>query len=101
MCLIAWIRALITTIVLASYSPIGLAIEHGEPDSGHVGHLAISLFIGRRTRVAASQQFDVSSRATPKRLPDFPGDVAGVAREDNVRYYRRPRAAHTHDARVL
>ena len=60
MCLIAWIRALITTIVLASYSPLGLAIDHREPDSGHVGHLAISLFIGRRTRVAASQQFDVS-----------------------------------------
>ena len=63
MCLIAWIRTLITTMVLASYSPFGLAIHHGEPDSRHVGHLAISLFIGRRTRVAASQQFDVSNRA--------------------------------------
>lgn len=63
MYLIAWIRALITTLVLASYSPLGLAIDHGEPDSGQVGHLAISLFIGRRTRVAASQQFNVTNSA--------------------------------------
>ena len=61
MCLIARIRVLITAIVLASYSP--LAVGHGAPDSGHIGHLAISLFIGRRTRVAASQQFNVSGRA--------------------------------------
>lgn len=61
MCLIAWIRVLITTMVLASYSP--LAIGHGEPDAEHVGHLSISLFIGRRTRVAAAQHFSVSGRA--------------------------------------
>jgi len=60
MCLIAWIRALITTMVLASFSP--LPIGHGEPGAGHTGHLAMSLFLSRRTRVAASQQFDVSAR---------------------------------------
>jgi hypothetical protein len=54
-CLIALIRALITTLVLASYSPVG--------DSWHAGHLSISMFIARRTRVAASQQFDVASWA--------------------------------------
>jgi hypothetical protein len=59
MCLIAQIRALVTTLVLASYSP--LAIAHGSPDLGHTGHLAISLFVARRTRVAASQQFDVAN----------------------------------------
>jgi hypothetical protein len=58
MCLIAQIRALITTLVLASYSPLGIA--HGPHDLGHGGHLALSLFVGRRTRVAASEQFDVS-----------------------------------------
>jgi hypothetical protein len=62
MCLMTWIRALITTIVLASHSPLGLVIDHGEPESGRGGRLAISLFIGRRTRVAASQHFDVTSR---------------------------------------
>lgn len=60
MCLIAYLRALVTTLVLASYSPVGIA--HGSPDLGHTGHLAISLFVARRTRVAASQQFDVASR---------------------------------------
>ena len=62
MCLIARIRILITAMVLASYSPVGIAIGHESPESGHAGHLAISLFIGRRTRVAASQQFEVASR---------------------------------------
>jgi hypothetical protein len=62
MCLIARIRALITVMVLASYSPMGLAIGHESPEPGHGGHLALSLFIGRRTRVAASQQFEVASR---------------------------------------
>jgi len=72
MCLIAWIRALITTIVLASYSP--LAVGHGQSDSGRVGHLAISLFIGRRTRVAASQQFNVSGQAMDRRIAHHPQD---------------------------
>ena len=63
MCLIARIRALVTALVLASFSPVGLAAGHGQPDAGHGGHLAISLFIGRRTRVAASQQFDVNRPA--------------------------------------
>src|SRR5262245_23546114 len=54
MWLIAQIRVLITVVVLAGYSPFGF-------DTNHPGHLAISLFIGRRTRVAASQHFDVSS----------------------------------------
>ena len=67
MCLIAWIRALITTIVLASYSP--LVIGHGQPDAERVGHLAISLFIGRRTRVAASQQFNVTNSASAAKVP--------------------------------
>lgn len=64
MCLIAHIRVLITTLVLASFSPFGL-------DVGHPGHLAISLFIGRRTRVAASQQFDVAGRE-PVQSPALP-----------------------------
>jgi hypothetical protein len=59
MCFIAQIRALVTTLVLASYSPVGIA--HGSPDLAHTGHLAISLFVARRTRVAASQQFDVAN----------------------------------------
>lgn len=62
MCLIARIRVLITTIVLASYSPLGHAIGLGDAELGRAGHLAISMFVGRRTRVAASQQFEVSSR---------------------------------------
>jgi hypothetical protein len=62
MCLIARIRVLITTIVLASYSP--LAVADGQPDPSRAGHLAMSIFIGRRTRVAASQQFNVANRAT-------------------------------------
>jgi hypothetical protein len=60
MCLIARIRALITSLVLASYSPLALA--HCPGATGHTGHLALSLFIGRRTRVAASEQFDVANR---------------------------------------
>jgi hypothetical protein len=71
MCLIARIRVLITTIVLASYSP--LAVGHGQPDAGHTGHLAISLFIGRRTRVAASQQFNVANGAIIQSLRHTPG----------------------------
>jgi hypothetical protein len=56
MCLLATIRILLTTLVLASYSPYGF-------DAGQPGHLAISLFIARRTRVAASQEFQVGSQA--------------------------------------
>ena len=60
---IAHIRILVTTLVLASYSPFGY-------DAGQPGHLAISLFIGRRTRVAASQEFQVGSREQAQdRLP--------------------------------
>src|SRR5690349_24989621 len=64
MCLIVRIRVLVTAIVLASFSPVALATGHGQPDGGHGGHLAVSLFIGRRTRVAAAQQFDVNRPAT-------------------------------------
>ena len=64
MCLIVRIRVLVTAIVLASFSPVGLATGHGQPDGGHGGHLAVSLFIGRRTRVAAAEQFDVNRPAT-------------------------------------
>lgn len=62
MCLIARFRALVTALVLASYSPFGTALLPAESGSGHAGHLAVSMFIGRRTRVAASQQFDVAHR---------------------------------------
>ncbi|HEU4592689.1 MAG TPA: hypothetical protein VFS13_17405, partial [Steroidobacteraceae bacterium] len=48
--------------LLANYSPFGLAIGYAGTGPGHAGHLAISMFIGRRTRVAASQQFDVANR---------------------------------------
>ena len=65
MCLIAQIRALVTTLVLASYSPVGM--DHG--------HLALSLFIARRTRVAASQQFDV---ANPYRVSGHTSRMSGV-----------------------
>jgi hypothetical protein len=65
--LIIQIRALITLIVLASNSPLGLAIA--QVDWGtHGSHLGISLFIGRFTRVAAAQQFD-PSRAAVSRCP--------------------------------
>jgi hypothetical protein len=69
MCLLARIRTLITALVLASYSPVGLAIGHESPDSAHGGHLALSLFTGRRTRVAASQQFEVASRVCVSPAP--------------------------------
>ena len=35
----------------------------GDAELGRAGHLAVSIFIGRRTRVAASQQFDVANPA--------------------------------------
>jgi hypothetical protein len=59
MCLLARIRAVITAVVLASHSPVGAAIDHAHP--AHPGHLAVGLFVGRRTRVAASQAFNVSN----------------------------------------
>ena len=63
MCLIAWIRVLITTLVVAGYAPCGHAFGLGDAELGRAGHLAVSIFIGRRTRVAASQQFDVANPA--------------------------------------
>jgi len=54
MCLFARIRALLTLIVLASYSPA--------PDVGS-GHLGLTLFIARRTRVAAIEQFEPTKAA--------------------------------------
>jgi hypothetical protein len=60
MCLSAHIRVLITTVVLASYSPLGHAIGIGDAELGRAGHLAVSLFLNRRTRVAASQHFDAT-----------------------------------------
>ena len=54
MYLIAQIRVLITVLVLASCAPYGF-------DADHPSHLALSLFVGRRTRVAAAQQFDVAN----------------------------------------
>jgi len=53
------IRALVAMIVLASHSPVGLALGQLETDWGaHVAHMGISLFVGRFTRVAAAQQFE-------------------------------------------
>jgi hypothetical protein len=60
--LVAPTRALITAVVLATYSPFGLALGDADAVSGHAGHLAISIFVGRRTRVAAAQHFDVTNR---------------------------------------
>jgi hypothetical protein len=65
--LIARIRVLITAVVLASYSPFGLGFGQDDSASSHAGHLGISIFIGRRTRVAASQQFDVANRVSVQR----------------------------------
>ena len=56
-------------IVLASHSPVGLALGQLETNWGaHVAHLGISLFVGRFTRVAAAQQFD-PTRAGISRCP--------------------------------
>jgi len=49
------IRAVIAALVLVMHAPLG----------GEFGHLGISLFVGRFTRVAAAQQFD-PTRATPR-----------------------------------
>jgi hypothetical protein len=92
MCLIARIRALITAVVLASYSPVGLAIGHESPGSGHAGHLAISLFIGRRTRVAASQQFDIANRVCVR------ADLRGAKLMSRAMCAYKPCAAGLHRA---
>jgi alkylation response protein AidB-like acyl-CoA dehydrogenase len=55
------IRALTTLLTLASWSPVAFAAH--SPGPPHPGHLGITLFIARRTRVAASQQFDIAGRA--------------------------------------
>src|SRR4029079_5176895 len=97
MCQIAQIRALITAIVLASFSPFGLALFHGDQDRAHTGHLAISLFIGRRTRVAAAQQFNVTAASlapsfhTPPSAPSPPHSSPASGRPATIQprpYYR-------------
>jgi hypothetical protein len=58
------IRAFITLIVLMSHSPLAVAFEHAHSTGApHVGHFGITLFIGRRTRVAASELFDLTKPA--------------------------------------
>ncbi|HET9862006.1 MAG TPA: hypothetical protein VFP37_01075 [Steroidobacteraceae bacterium] len=76
--LIARMRVLITAVVLASYSPFGLGLGCDEGGSGHAGHLAISIFVGRRTRVAASQHFEVTGRV----IVQPPAMRAGEAADD-------------------
>ncbi len=61
---VAQIRALFTLIMLASYSPLGVA-DHQESCGGYLG---ISVFTGRFTRIAAAQQFD-PTKAHVSRCP--------------------------------
>ena len=81
---VAQIRALFTLIMLASYSPLGVAVhrvmEHSAPQGVHQvdsarpnpdfrgGYLGISVFTGRFTRIAAAQQFD-PTKAHVSRCP--------------------------------
>ena len=65
MSLVAQIRAVITLILLASWSPVGFAFSS---DESHVGHFAISVFTRRVTRVAAAEEFDLA-RAGASRCP--------------------------------
>ena len=76
MYLIAQIRVLITVLVLASCAPYGF-------DADHPSHLALSLFVGRRTRVAAAQQFDVTNNYRVDEVSTYKvaiGRVAGCTR---------------------
>ena len=66
MYLIARIRVLFTLIMLASYSPLGVAVHHMTDHSAPVGYLGISLFTGRLTRAAAAQQFEPSKAAVSR-----------------------------------
>jgi hypothetical protein len=61
--LIARIRVLFTLIVLASYSPLGVAIHRADIGGGYLG---ISLFTGRLTRSAATQQFEPTKTAVSR-----------------------------------
>jgi hypothetical protein len=65
MCFFARIRALLTLIVLAHYSPLALATHQlaEQPAPAFGGQLGISLFIARRTRVAATEQFEPARAA--------------------------------------
>jgi hypothetical protein len=65
MCFFARIRALLTLIVLAHYSPLALATHQfsEQPLPAFGGQLGISLFIARRTRVAATEQFEPTRAA--------------------------------------
>ena len=65
MSLVARIRALITLILLASWSPVGFAFSG---DESHVGHFAISAFTRRHSRAAAAEEFDLM-RAGVSRCP--------------------------------
>ena len=65
MSLVARIRAVITLILLATWSPVGFAFSS---DESHVGHFAISVFTRRVTRVAAAEEFDLV-RAGVSRCP--------------------------------
>jgi hypothetical protein len=79
MCFFARIRALLTLLVLAHFSPLALAThqsaEQPVPTFGG-GQLGISLFIARRTRVAATEQFE-PTRAAIVRLESGRIEVAG------------------------
>jgi hypothetical protein len=69
MCLVVRIRALMTLILLATYSPVGIIVHPADEQPGfHLGHLAISVFTRRLTRVAAAEQFDFT-RAGVSRCP--------------------------------
>jgi hypothetical protein len=64
MLLLTRIRASIALLVLMSHSPLAVAFEHAHAAGlPQVGHLGITLFVGRRTRVAASELFDLTKPA--------------------------------------
>jgi polyisoprenoid-binding protein YceI len=74
--LVARIRVLFTLIVLATYSPLGIAMHRvtdgvdgaRPPAEFRGGHLGFSMFTGRYTRLAATRQFD-TTQASVSRCP--------------------------------
>jgi hypothetical protein len=79
------IRALMTLVMLAAWSPVGVAIENEH----HASHLATSLFVARRTRIAAAEQFDPAMAAIATRRPsrDALGAVAVMTFCETCRFW--------------
>ena len=70
--LLTQIRALFVLVMLATHSPLGIAIERNAaapvPKGSllRIGFLGISTFTGRFTRLEAALQFDPTKAAAPR-----------------------------------